>query len=446
MSSLAKLLNPAPSSTSSASAHTTYDGDARQHNRNVSLTSPLEALAIAATTSPPVLSPTHPLTAPIIPSSTNQQTYPNSSSRADSSHISLPVPHALAHPSPSFSPTFDLHSPNNNQMSSKKLLGHPNGATTQLPPLRSSLSDDLETAATIAPQLGSLTETQNQKVNTSEHLPSFHHIHDTQTDLAPLPTTSLSKMNAPDGIDHYTDPGEQVIKPEALERNETFAHVDNDTRASKKHLTGLSDGVTTRPDTSSVAAVAGMKREDSTSGFLAEVAAAIPEDGHLNILQSIASKKRPVTKEKKIEKKGIASAIKKPTAKKRKLDQDSMDGTPNSQRSGTPASSRASKTPAPRNRKQDSATPMQSSPAPMSKDADTNEDDDVDDDSELFCICRKPDDHTWMIGCDGGCEDWFHGRCVNMNERDGNLIDKYICMWTSSVSGSVKIDCIRSQL
>ncbi|KAK6382676.1 COMPASS (complex proteins associated with Set1p) component [Exophiala oligosperma] len=49
------------------------------------------------------------------------------------------------------------------------------------------------------------------------------------------------------------------------------------------------------------------------------------------------------------------------------------------------------------------------------------------DDGEIFCICRKGDNHTWMIACDGGCEEWFHGNCVNIRERDGDLIDKYIC-------------------
>ena len=32
-----------------------------------------------------------------------------------------------------------------------------------------------------------------------------------------------------------------------------------------------------------------------------------------------------------------------------------------------------------------------------------------------------------MIACDGGCEEWYHGNCVNIRERDGELIDKYIC-------------------
>ncbi|KAH0057375.1 hypothetical protein KCU86_g4327, partial [Aureobasidium melanogenum] len=83
------------------------------------------------------------------------------------------------------------------------------------------------------------------------------------------------------------------------------------------------------------------------------------------------------------------------------------------------------------------ATPAQSSPAPRSvrtassparssPDVDGNGDQNMsgDDgeeeergeisDTDLYCICRKPDTGTFMIGCDGGCDDWFHGKCVNI--------------------------------
>ena len=77
--------------------------------------------------------------------------------------------------------------------------------------------------------------------------------------------------------------------------------------------------------------------------------------------------------------------------------------------SPTPASSRAAS-------RDVSATPSQADTPTSSND-----------DGEVFCICRKGDNHTWMIACDGGCEEWFHGNCVNIRERDGELIDKYIC-------------------
>lgn len=62
-----------------------------------------------------------------------------------------------------------------------------------------------------------------------------------------------------------------------------------------------------------------------------------------------------------------------------------------------------------------------------------DEDEEYEEGAEVFCICRKPDNHTWMIACDGGCEDWFHGKCVNMKEDDGDLVDKYICTWCFSL-------------
>lgn len=137
------------------------------------------------------------------------------------------------------------------------------------------------------------------------------------------------------------------------------------------------------------------------------------------------SKKRPAPK------KGTASA-KKPPSKKRKIENDSVASSPAWPRTGTPASSRASKTPAPKGGKQGSVTPARSSSMAKAKDEDDDEEMDEGDSSELYCVCRKPDDHTWMIGCDGPCEDWFHGRCVDMSERDGKLIDKYFCACKNS--------------
>ncbi|KAJ5887868.1 Zinc finger PHD-type [Penicillium taxi] len=122
-------------------------------------------------------------------------------------------------------------------------------------------------------------------------------------------------------------------------------------------------------------------------------------------------------------KKGTA---KKPVTKKRKVNDDTE-----SIRSNTPLS-RTSKTPG---KKQDSIS-IAGSPVPENKNirrkkrgkGRLNEgDDDDEDENQLFCICRRPDNHTWMIGCDGDCEDWYHGKCVNIDPRDAELIDRYIC-------------------
>ena len=55
------------------------------------------------------------------------------------------------------------------------------------------------------------------------------------------------------------------------------------------------------------------------------------------------------------------------------------------------------------------------------------DDEDAGSSDDVYCICRKPDNGTFMIGCDGTCDDWFHGKCVGIEERDKNLIDKYVC-------------------
>lgn len=31
---------------------------------------------------------------------------------------------------------------------------------------------------------------------------------------------------------------------------------------------------------------------------------------------------------------------------------------------------------------------------------------------EVFCVCRRPDVGEFMVGCEGGCDDWFHPACV----------------------------------
>ncbi|KAL3479249.1 hypothetical protein BJX99DRAFT_86784 [Aspergillus californicus] len=137
---------------------------------------------------------------------------------------------------------------------------------------------------------------------------------------------------------------------------------------------------------------------------------------------------------------------KKVASKKRKLDDQDNESVA-SHRSNTPVSSRTSK--APGTKKQNSAS-VANSPAPEKKEKkskskkkapkkavvkeeleqeeeEEEEEASESDENAIFCICRKPDNHTWMIACDGGCEDWFHGKCVNVDPGDVELIVKYIC-------------------
>ncbi len=51
--------------------------------------------------------------------------------------------------------------------------------------------------------------------------------------------------------------------------------------------------------------------------------------------------------------------------------------------------------------------------------------------TELFCVCRKPydendDNNQMMIECES-CNDWLHGKCVNISLRQAADIEVYIC-------------------
>lgn len=49
------------------------------------------------------------------------------------------------------------------------------------------------------------------------------------------------------------------------------------------------------------------------------------------------------------------------------------------------------------------------------------------DDQVLYCICRKPYDvPRFMIACDR-CDQWFHGECIGISEKEGEFIDLYFC-------------------
>ena len=306
MSRLSDLLNPAPSSQSSTPPSINVNAAEASHGRNPSITSPLEALAIAATDNPPI--------------------------------TSLPQPASDTTPS------------------ARKAKG----ATADAPKVQQSSS----------------TATKQESDHTTR--PSKMAMGNLSEDPAGQSTDAPTTPKEPNS------PKVEVVKKDDSEKPSTANLVTE----VKKEPTD------TNPPT--------------------------PALQSPTILPTTEGKKRPTPRNPK---KGTASVIKRPAAKKRKIEAPSKDGTPFSQRSGTPNSNRASKPPASKAFKRSSATPAQSSP-PRSADGDDDEDDD---DGELFCICRRPDDHKWMIGCDGGCDDWFHGKCVNMKEEDAELIDKYIC-------------------
>jgi hypothetical protein len=50
----------------------------------------------------------------------------------------------------------------------------------------------------------------------------------------------------------------------------------------------------------------------------------------------------------------------------------------------------------------------------------------LEDDTELYCTCRKPWQGRFMIMCDF-CEEWYHGTCVNITPTEALDIVKYKC-------------------
>ncbi|KAL5492519.1 BYE1 [Sanghuangporus weigelae] len=44
-----------------------------------------------------------------------------------------------------------------------------------------------------------------------------------------------------------------------------------------------------------------------------------------------------------------------------------------------------------------------------------------------YCLCKGEDDGTPMVKCEGGCQNWYHFRCIGLNEDDAGEIEQYIC-------------------
>ncbi|CAK9295354.1 unnamed protein product [Gordionus sp. m RMFG-2023] len=59
---------------------------------------------------------------------------------------------------------------------------------------------------------------------------------------------------------------------------------------------------------------------------------------------------------------------------------------------------------------------------------------------QIYCICRKSyDGSSFMIECDS-CKEWFHGRCVEIDEAQAAVMDNYICPNCKRIHGSPRCD------
>ncbi|KAL8683121.1 MAG: hypothetical protein Q9186_000935 [Xanthomendoza sp. 1 TL-2023] len=430
MADLSSLLNPAPSSEPTplevdSAEKAISNGRTKSFHlppvnteapsEHSSIKSPLDTLADAATatSSVPLLSPTNPNSSIFMTMSTYGLPNGASSSRPTSSHVTPPVSfdqsHAPAPTSPTFSPDLQqYHHPTSNETRARRSSEAAGPSTDSLPLLRQSLPDQQFSRASV--------ERPVEESSSTEVLPGivaaaglivgdpFHN----QVDDAPMPSQIRQLSPGPSLAAQTSN-----MPPTQSEQ----AKVKTEITDTAPDLSSLS-----QPPTHLCESSAEPKQETEPSvtpmpaaDTLAKSSPAPMKDSNPNAMLKpppASNRKRPAPK------KGTATAVK-PAAKKRKVETAEKSIDKSSPGRGTPASSQASKTPAPRNRKQESATPQRSSSV-----APEDEDDDED---GVFCICRGPDNHTWMIACDGPCEDWFHGRCINMTEKEGDLIEKYYC-------------------
>ena len=53
------------------------------------------------------------------------------------------------------------------------------------------------------------------------------------------------------------------------------------------------------------------------------------------------------------------------------------------------------------------------------------------DDERIFCVCKRrykeEEEDTTMIGCEGGCENWYHPQCVGLKDEQVEAIGTYMC-------------------
>ena len=49
---------------------------------------------------------------------------------------------------------------------------------------------------------------------------------------------------------------------------------------------------------------------------------------------------------------------------------------------------------------------------------------------ELYCLCQKPmDENTdeFWLGCEGGCDGWFHPQCVGLSDEAARALENFTC-------------------
>ncbi|KAF1816577.1 hypothetical protein P152DRAFT_492965 [Eremomyces bilateralis CBS 781.70] len=471
---IAGLLNPAPPGRNVSTAHRHFSSsssalheapglsrtDSKEPQRSA-ISNEAAADALTALLMPrPTSSSGHPLHDPLQPPLPQQQPHHNSTSIA--THDTFNPPYSPHCP--------EVHPPPSSVISPIATPLEPNPALDNLPLQRSPTLDQyhhgsrspeeqnrrvstlrISQSPKLAP-IQNLSNALNGQLHRSEPDPAQAPTHDTDTNRSPNlrdrdraeihPSTKLSESEAgemADTADHQnsapqTGPSidvEQSSKPEpdTMENPSDHQHLSANTpniktepsvtpRETSPHQTteegprssasmAQVDGVMDDMDEETYKTIQAIKNNDlglrRTAGQRETSAQSPPKE-----TPEPATKKRPTTTAKSIAatKKGTA---KKPPPKKRKL---SFDGEDEDTRRAS-ATKVAKTTPNP---------PKAKPPTKPKNDPGS----DGDEDGEVYCICRRGDDHSFMLACDN-CDEWFHAQCVRLTKSDCDQIDAYIC-------------------
>ncbi|KAF2656206.1 hypothetical protein K491DRAFT_597415 [Lophiostoma macrostomum CBS 122681] len=292
-------------------------------------------------------------------------------------------------------------------------------------PAQEPTSYGVDVAQMVPPPSRSSNESDVARDETQDREPAFVREEATTSQLREPDAATGTPPTEPQTMDPPQEPERRQPSPLPTIKHEPSAGTPRDPSpstivvSSERHHSVALDDV----DAETRKAIEALKQNDL--GLRTKRTASIAE----SITSPVESKPAPTVSKKRpapsaIKKKGTA-APKKPPSKKRRLDTDVDPAV----RSTTPSRPSQSLKPNGKNRSHAGTPAAGSSPAPdNSSQVHASEDDaESSEDDTLYCICRKPDNHKWMIGCDGGCDDWFHGSCVNMQQADEDLVDKFIC-------------------
>ncbi|KAK8225413.1 hypothetical protein HDK77DRAFT_385444 [Phyllosticta capitalensis] len=234
---------------------------------------------------------------------------------------------------------------------------------------------------------------------------------------APSPPPPSTDNTGASPLTHTTP--QVKLEPTAPSREPTPA------QAQAMAKTDKVENPTLDTDTETLKALAQAKNEHGLRNASRELNSAAAAPAPSAPVMSDTSSPSAPRKRKPVDSKVRKGGAKKPPQGKKRKAEDSGEGQP----SRTPSTK-----PAPRSKgkKSSDGTPITgSSPAPVPSSPGTHVDDAEEDESGsddgIYCICRKGDNHTWMIACDGSCDEWYHGKCVDVKEADGDLIEQYFC-------------------